>query len=142
MIQPLLVWLKDRCGYEKCERWSQNPSNLVQRHFSTLNAEKWHLLSKGDRVAQMFSWVHGCTLWDEDSVKLLGILIDSDWSLNKCIKMIFKKASQNHTALLSMANILTKIVNLILFRFSSSILSELLELKNSLMVIVYIETSL
>ena len=83
--------------------------------FSTLNAEKWHLLSKGDRVAQMFSWVHGCTLWDEDSVKLLGILIDSDWSLNKCIKMIFKKASQNHTALLSMANILTKIVNLIFF---------------------------
>ena len=51
--------------------------------------------------------VDDATIWKEDSFKLLGILIDSDLSFDKHVKMICKKASQKLTAPLRIVTILT-----------------------------------
>ena len=55
----------------------------------------------------MFVLVDDATLWEEDSVKLTGILIDSESSFDKHVKMICNKALPKLTAPLRMANVLT-----------------------------------
>ena len=54
----------------------------------------------------MFASVGDAIIWEENSVKLLGIFIDSNLSLNEHAKTICKKASQKLTLLLRIANIL------------------------------------
>ena len=74
--------------------------------FLTLNADKCHLLFSGCNVEHMFASVGDAIIWEENSVKLLGIFIDSNLSFNEHVKTICKKASQKLTVLLRMANIL------------------------------------
>ena len=84
----LVVWLRD--------------------NFLTLNADKCHLLFTRLKFENMFARVYYATLWEEDSLKLLGILKDSkDLSFDKHVKMICKKNLQKVTALLRMVNVLT-----------------------------------
>ena len=45
-------------------------------NFMTLNASKLYLLVLGDRDEFMFARVGDALLWEEISVKLLGIIID------------------------------------------------------------------
>ena len=54
----------------------------------------------------MFASVGDAIIWEENSVKLLGIFIDSNSSFNEHVKTICRKASQKLTVLLRMANIL------------------------------------
>ena len=57
-------------------------------------------------VGHMFASVGDAIIWEENSVKLLGIFIDSNLLFNEHVKTICKKASQKLTVLLRMANIL------------------------------------
>ena len=56
----------------------------------------------------MFAKVGDALLWEENTAKLLGILIDRDLSFNDHVKMICKKASQKLAAISRLANILSK----------------------------------
>ena len=49
-------------------------------NYLTLNADKCHLLVSGYRYEAMFAKVRDALLWEENSVKLLGLFIDSDLS--------------------------------------------------------------
>ena len=54
----------------------------------------------------MFASVDDAIIWEENSVELLVIFIDSNLAFNEHNKTICKKASQKLTVLLRMANIL------------------------------------
>ena len=56
----------------------------------------------------MFAKVGDAMIWQENAVKLLGIIIDAGVKFNKNVKVICKKASQKLNAILRMANILTE----------------------------------
>ena len=77
-------------------------------NFMTLNADKCHLLVSGFKYEAMFAKVGHALLWEENTAKLLGILIDRDLSFNDHVKMICKKASQKLAAISRLANILSK----------------------------------
>ena len=51
--------------------------------------------------------VGNALLWEENSVKLLGLLIDSELTFNDHVKIICKKASQKLAASLRLAYILS-----------------------------------
>ena len=55
----------------------------------------------------MFAKLGGELLWEEDSAKLLGILIDSSLRFDNHVKMICKKASQKLTATSRMSHYLS-----------------------------------
>ena len=57
-------------------------------------------------MEHMFASVDDAIIWEENSVELLGIFIDSNLSFNEHVKTICKKAPQKLTVLLRMANIL------------------------------------
>ena len=63
-------------------------------NFMTLNADKCHLLFSGHKHEHMFASLSDETIWEENAVKLLGILIDSNLTFNDHLKIICKKASQ------------------------------------------------
>ena len=75
-------------------------------NYLTLNADKCHLLVSGFKYEAMYASVGDALLWEENSVKLLGLFIDSELSFNNHVKIICKKASQKFTATLRLANIL------------------------------------
>ena len=56
----------------------------------------------------MFAKLGGELLWEEDSAKLLGILIDSSLKFDNHVKMICKKASQKLTAISRMSHYLSE----------------------------------
>ena len=62
----------------------------------------------GFKYDAMFANVGDALLWEENTAKLLGILIDRDLSFNDHVKMICKKASQKLAAISRLANILSK----------------------------------
>ena len=61
--------------------------------FMTLNADKCHLLFSGHKHEHMFASLADETIWEENAVKLLGIWIDSNLTLNDHLKIFCKKAS-------------------------------------------------
>ena len=77
-------------------------------NYMTLNVAKCHLLVSGMKDEAMFAKFDGTTIWEEDSVKLLGLIIDSDLSFNSHIKMICKKASKKLTAILRMVRFISQ----------------------------------
>jgi len=69
-------------------------------NYLALNADKCHLLVSGFKYEAMYASVGDALLWEENSVKLLGLFIDSELSFNNHVKIICKKASQKLTATL------------------------------------------
>ena len=47
-------------------------------NFSSLNDEKWHLIVLGHEEQVMYASIDDALLLDENSLKLLGLLIDSE----------------------------------------------------------------
>ena len=45
--------------------------------YLTLNADKHHLLVSGHKYEAMYASVGDALLWEENSAKLLGLIIDS-----------------------------------------------------------------
>ena len=85
-------------------------------NFMTLNADKCHLLFSGHRHEQMFASLSDETIWEENAVKLLGILIDSNLTFNDHLKVICKKASQKLTAISRFSHILSEDKRIILLK--------------------------
>ena len=77
-------------------------------NYLTLNADKCHLLVSGHKYEAMYASVGDALLWEENSVKLLGLIIDSELTFNSYVQMICKKASQKLTAILRLANIISE----------------------------------
>ena len=69
-------------------------------NYLTLNADKCHLLVSGHKYEAMYASVGDALLWEENSVKLLGLIIDCELTFNSYVQMICKKASQKLTAIL------------------------------------------
>ena len=46
-------------------------------NYLTLNADKFHLLVSGHKYEAMYASVGDALLWEKNSVKLLGLIIDS-----------------------------------------------------------------
>ena len=72
-------------------------------NFLTLNADKCHLILSGHIEEAIHAWVGDALLWEENSVKLLGIFIDSKLTFYIQVQTICKKASQKLTAILRVA---------------------------------------
>ena len=85
-------------------------------NYLTLNVEKCHLIVTGFRYEAMYASVGDALLWEEDSVKLLGLLIDSDLTFDGHVKMICIKASQKLNAIQRLAKFLSKSKRIILLR--------------------------
>ena len=79
----------------------------LRDNYLALNADKCHLLVSGFKYEAMYASVGDALLWEENSVKLLGLFIDSELSFNNHVKIICKKASQKLTATLRLADILS-----------------------------------
>ena len=77
-------------------------------NYLTLNADKCHLLVSGYKCEAMYASVGDALLWEENSVKLLGLIIDSELTFNNYVQMICKKASQKLTAIVRLANIISE----------------------------------
>ena len=54
--------------------------------------------SREDYYEAMHASVRDALLWEENSVKLSGLIIDSELTFNSYVQMICKKASQKLTA--------------------------------------------
>ena len=99
------------CGYELKEVMEDVDYDLITLlewfldNYLTLNADKCHLLASGHKNEAMFAKVGDALIWEENAVKLLGLIIDSGLTFNNHVKAICKKASQKLTAILRMANI-------------------------------------
>ena len=76
-------------------------------NYLTLNADKCHLLVTGYKYEAMFAKVGDALLWEENSVKLLGLFIDSDLSFHGHVKVIWKKASQKLSAIARLASVIS-----------------------------------
>ena len=62
-------------------------------NFLTLNADKCHLIVSGHKEEAMYASVGDALLWEEHSVKSLGLFIDSKLTFNIHVQTICKKAS-------------------------------------------------
>ena len=76
-------------------------------NYLTLNADKCHLLVSGFKYEAMYASVGDALLWEKNSVKLLGLFIDSKLSFNNHVQIICKKVSQKLTATLKLVDILS-----------------------------------
>ena len=65
------------------------------------------MLVSGFKHEAMYASVGDVLLWEEHSVKLLELFIDSELSFDNDVKIICKKTSQKLTATLRLANILS-----------------------------------
>ena len=63
-------------------------------YYLILNADKCHLLASGYKNVAMFAKVGDTTIWEENAVELLGLIIDSGLTFNKHVKETCKEASQ------------------------------------------------
>ena len=68
----------------------------------TLNADKCHLIVSGYKYEAMYAKVGDALLWEEHSVKLSRLFIDSNLSFHDHVKELCKKASQKA----SLANVI------------------------------------
>ena len=102
------------CGYELKEVMEDVEYDCItlvewfRDNYLTLNADKCHLLASGYKNEAMFAKVGDALIWEENAVKLLGLIIDSGLTFNNHVKAICKKASQKLTAIIRMANILSE----------------------------------
>ena len=71
----------------------------------TLNADKCHLIVSDHKEEAMYASVGDALLWEENSVKLLGLFVDSKLTFDIHVQTFFKKASQKLTAILRLKNI-------------------------------------
>ena len=62
----------------------------------------------GQKYEAMHASVGDALLWEENSVKLLGLIIDSELTFNSYVQMMCKKVSQKLTAILRLANIISE----------------------------------
>ena len=74
-------------------------------NFLTLNTDKCHLMVSGHKEEAMYASVGDALLWEEHSVKLLGLFIDSKLTFDIHVQTICKKTSQKLNAILRLANI-------------------------------------
>ena len=77
-------------------------------NYMTLNVPKCHLLVSGFRNEAIFAKVGDALLWEENSAKLLGIIIDSSLAFDNHVKMLCKKASQKLTAISRMSKFMSQ----------------------------------
>ena len=80
----------------------------------TWNIDKCHLLASEYKHELIFASISDEKKWEENSVKLLDVLIDSDPTFNNHIKMICKKDSQKLTAISRFSHILFESKRIIL----------------------------
>ena len=74
-------------------------------NYLTLNADKCHLIASGCKEEAMYASVGDALLWEENSVKLLGLFIDSKSTFDKHLHTICKMAPQKLTIIIRLANI-------------------------------------
>ena len=66
--------------------------------YLTLNADKCHLLVSGHKYEVMYASVGDALLKEENSVKLLGLIIESELAFNSYVQMMcikLHKSSQH-----------------------------------------------
>ena len=85
-------------------------------NFLTLNADKCHLIVSGHKEEAMYASVGDALIWEENSVKLLGLFIDSKLTFDIHLQTICKKASQKLTAILRLANITSQEKRIIMLK--------------------------
>ena len=77
-------------------------------NYLTLNADKCHLIVTGHKHEAMYASIGDELIWEENAVKLLGLIIDRELTFDTYVRTICKKASQKLTAILRLANILSE----------------------------------
>ena len=79
-----------------------------RENYLTLNDDKCNLLASRYKNEALFAKVGETLIWEENAIKLLGLIIDSGLTFNNHVKAICKKASQKLTAIIRMSNILSE----------------------------------
>ena len=76
-------------------------------NYLTLNADKCHLIFTGHKHEAMYASIGDELIWEENAVKLLGLIIDRELTFDTYVRTICKIASQKLTAILRLANFLS-----------------------------------
>ena len=66
------------------------------------------MLVSGHKYEAMYASVGNALLWEEFSLKLLGLIIDSALTFNSYVQIICKRASQKLMAILRLANTISE----------------------------------
>ena len=74
----------------------------------TLNADKCHLIVSGYKYESIYAKVRDALLWEENSVKLLGLFIDSELSFHGHLKVPCERASQKLYVIARLANAISE----------------------------------
>jgi len=118
------VLLKDVCNFADdttpffCDLSISNVLSSLEEHseialawfeanYMKMNADKCHLLVSGFKHETMFANVGENKLFEERSVKLLGVTIDNELKFDKHVSELCNKASRKLSCLIRMSSYLS-----------------------------------
>ena len=92
---------------KKLELYSESALDWFEYNFMKLNPEKCHLLVSGFKHEVIFAKLDGNIIWEDDTVKLLGVSIDKELKFDTHISNICSTANKKLCALMRMSNFLS-----------------------------------
>ena len=91
----------------KLEQNSALAISWFESNYMKLNTDKCHLLVSGSKYEHTWVQLGEDKIWENDTVKLLGVTIDNELKFDNHVLNICSKANQKLTALLRMKNFLS-----------------------------------
>ena len=92
---------------EELEKHSEKALQWFEYNFMKMNPDKCHLLISGYKHEVCFASLDSNIIWEDNTVKLLGITIDRDLKFDTHITNICDKASKKLCALMRLSKILS-----------------------------------
>ena len=107
MTQLLLCDLNLEVVLTQLKESSELVIAWFQNNYMKLNTDKCHLLVAGHKSEHTWVRVDPDKIWEDHSVKLLGVSIDNKLKFDKHVLNIIKKANSKLSALLRMTKFMT-----------------------------------
>ena len=104
---PLVCDLNLEVVLTQLEESSELVIAWFQNNYMKLNTDKCHLLVAGHKSEHTWVRVGPDKIWEDHSVKLLGVSIDNKLKFDKHVLNIIKKANSKLSALLRMTKFMT-----------------------------------
>ena len=89
------------------ERKSNIAIDWFQNNYMKMNSDKCHLLVVGYKFEKIWAKIGTDLIWESNSVKLLGIIIDNHLKYDKHISFLCAKANRKFSAVAKISHYLT-----------------------------------